>query len=55
MTSCLLKSPCLLSAFEIHVLSMLQIKVRGISEFFSFPWQYIDKKTAEDSAETYVY
>ena len=34
---------------------MLQIKVRGISEFFSFPWQYIDKKTAEDSAETYVY
>ena len=54
MTSYLLKSPCLLS-LRIHVLSMLAIKARVISEFFSLPRQYIGKKTAEDSAETFVY
>ena len=34
---------------------MLAIKARVISEFFSLPRQYIGKKTAEDSAETFVY
>ena len=34
---------------------MLEIKARIISEFFSLARQYIGKKTAEDSAETFVY
>ena len=43
MTSCLLDLH-FYSAFEIHVLSMLAIKARVISEFFSLPHQYIGKQ-----------
>ena len=43
------------AAFEIQVLSTSAINAEAISEFSSLPRQYVGKKTAKDSTETFLY
>ena len=51
----LVKISHIYSAFKIQVLTTSAINAETISEFLSLPQQYIGKKSAKDSAETFVY
>ena len=54
MTSCLLKFPCLLSLRNSGA-KYVDNKSQGDFRILSLPRQYIGKKTAEDSVETFAY